>query len=224
MLAEAKDLSIPGNQEIGGSVAEPDIDGLVHDLRGPLSVIVAFAESLDGVGREERARFAERLVANAHRALAVLEEFSALCALRSGEAELTPRPMDLGEIVQRACENIAPDLRRGIEISCIVPQDGVLMIGDRDLLGMAVRAVLRKSARELRAPRALRVVASGDGDFARLELQTVVAGDREAVLAEIDVDDLEILRRVAAMHAGRLIFDRQEPDVVFRVSIPRQPR
>lgn len=220
----ATDLSEHEEGVMAGSVAEPDIDGLVHDLRGPLSVIVAFAESLDGVGREERARYAVRLIANAHRALAVLEEFSALCDLRGGATELTVRPMDLAEVVQRACEEAAPDLRRGIQLTCAVPQDGVLMLGDRDLLGMAVRAVLRRSLRQLRAPRSLRVVVSGDGDFACFELQAVEPGDRDAILGEISIDDLEILRRVVGLHAGRLVFDRQEPDVVFSASIPRHPR
>lgn len=221
----AGELSVVDRNEAGGAaVAEPDVDNLVHDLRGPLSVIVAFAESLDGVGREERARFAERLVANAHRALALLEEFSALCDLRSGDTELTVRPMDLAEVVQRACDDVTPDLRRGIEISCVVPPDGVLMIGDRDLLGMALRAVLRRSLRELRAPRAMRLIACGDGDFARLELQAAQVGEGGGVLEGIAANDLEILRRVVALHAGRVVFDRQNPDLVFAVSIPRQPR
>ncbi len=222
MLVE--ELSTLGDEDSPESVGEPDIDGLVHDLRGPLSVIVAFAESLDGVGREERARYAERLIANAHRALAVLEEFSALCDLRSGETDLTVRPMDLGEVVRRACEDVVPGLRRGLELVCVVPRDGVLLLGDRDLLGMATRAVLRKIVRGLSAPRVLRVVAAGDGDFARFEMQAGSIGERDAVFREIEIDDLEILRRVVALHSGRVVFDRDDGDVVFAVSIPRQPR
>ena len=87
----AADLSAQEDGAVAGSVAEPDIDSLVHDLRGPLSVIVAFAESLDGVGREERARYAVRLIANAHRALAVLEEIGTPNARRVLE-ELSSGP------------------------------------------------------------------------------------------------------------------------------------
>ncbi len=202
----------------------PDVDNLVHDLRGPLSVIVAFAESLDGAPREEQARFVERLVANAHRALAVLEEFAALCDLRNGEIETDPRPMDLAEVARQAVEATSEGSRRGVEISFLASQDGVAMMGDRDLLGMALRAVLRCLAQEFAGRSPLRLQVSGDGDFVALEARILQAGRRHGQRVRASGGEFEILQRVVALHGGRVLFDQDDAASLFRVSIPRQPR
>lgn len=202
----------------------PDIDTLVHDLRGPLSVIVAFAESIESAEREERARFVERLLANAHRALAVLEEFAALCDLRSGEIEAYVRPMDLAEVARLAAESTAQRGRRGVEIACLVPPDGLLMLGDRDLLGMALRAVLRAVAHVLVGAGSLRLHVVGEGDFGAVELRV---SDRRQVRGQslrAAIGEFEILERVVSLHGGQIVFDRADPESVFRVTMPRQPR
>jgi signal transduction histidine kinase len=221
MLAEQ--LADPGNESSGGEPGGLDIDELVHDLRGPLSVIVAFAESIEGAEREERARFAERLVVNAHRALAVLEEFTALSDLRSEELAASVRPMDLGEVVARACDAAAPGLPRGFEISCIVPQDGLFMVGDRDLLEMGVRALLRRCARVL-GPISLRLHVVGDDDLARVELHAEATGSNGRGLADLDAGEFEVLRRIVALHGGRVVFENDEAGLVVGLCMPRQRR
>lgn len=201
------------------AVEESDVDSLVHDLRGPLSVIVAFAESIDGASREERARFVARLVANAHRALSVLEEFAALCDLRAGEVETCLRPMDLAEVARQATEATAEASRHGSDLAAVVPDDGVSVIGDRDLIGMALRSVLRRTVPELAGSAPLRVQVAGDGDFATVELRAAPSWrDR----TRFEADAFEILQRVVALHGGRTMFDRADPYLVFRLSIPLQ--
>jgi len=213
-----------GRRRDTASEEPSDIDDLVHDLRGPLSVIVAFAESIEGAQREERARFVERLVANAHRALAVLEEFAALTDLRSGEVEVYVRPMDLAEVVRQAAESTTDAGRRGVDISCVLPQDGVPMEGDRDLLGMALRAVLRGATQGLAGPGSLRVLVVGDGDFGAVEVRV---SDARMVRVEAlggAVNEFEILERVVSLHGGRVAVEPDERESVLRMTIPRRPR
>ncbi len=198
-----------------GAVDEDTLDELVHDLRGPLSVIVAFAESLDGAQREERARFTERLVVNAHRALAVLEEFAALSDLRADSLDMSLRPTDLAEVIERAAADVRPGLQRGVELICLVPPHGLPMLADPDMLGMAMRAVLRKLGGGLQSPLTLRVQVVADDDLARVELR---AGEA------LPTGEVEILRRVVALHGGRVLLDNDDPGLAVGFCIPRQPR
>jgi signal transduction histidine kinase len=220
MLAER--LAVLETATSGGDPCGLDIEELVHDLRGPLSVIVAFAESIEGAEREERARFAERLVVNAHRALAVLEEFAALSDLRSEELAMSVRPMDLGEVIARACDDAAPGLPRGFEVSCIAPQEGLPMMGDRDLLGMAIRALLRRCARVL-GPVSLCLHLVGDDDLARVELRAN-RGSNGRGLADLEAGEFEILRRIVALHGGRVVFENDETGLTVGLCMPRQQR
>lgn len=221
MLAEQ--LAALETATSGGEPCGLDIDELVHDLRGPLSVIVAFAESIEGAEREERARFAQRLVVNAHRALAVLEEFAALSDLRSDELAVSIRPIDLAEVIARACDDAAPGLPRGFEVSCLAPEDGLPMVGDRDLLGMAIRALLRRCARVL-GPISLRLHVVGDDDLARVELRADRAASGNRGLADLDAGEFEILRRIVALHGGRVVFENDEAGLAVELCMPRQPR
>lgn len=200
-------------------ICEPDVDTLVHDLRGPLSVIVAFAESIEGAPREERARLVARLVANSHRALAVLEQFAALADLRTGLVEPDIRPMDLAEVARRAAQCTAEATHHPGDLDCIVPADGVPMMGDRDLLGMALRSVFRRSVADLAGSEPLRIVVAGDGASAVIDVRTLSA---VAARVRIEADEFEILQRVTALHGGQVTVDGDEPDLLFRVHLPRQ--
>lgn len=218
MLAEAID-----RQANSGISTETgiDVDQLVHDLRGPLSVIVAFAETLDGASREERARYAERLVCNAHRALALLEEFSALHDLRQGGVELHRGAVDLGDLCRAAVKNVRQDARGGSEVSCLVAEGGVVLSGDRDLLGMALRAVLRRSLREVAATStaALRLRVARERGYAVVDL----SNSDSSTGFEMDSGDgteLEILQRVVSLHGGRVLFDHAASDLIFRLALP----
>ncbi len=222
MLAEK--LSAIDTSRTTEDVLEQDVDELVHDLRGPLAVIVAFAESLEGARSEDRARFSDRLVVNAHRALSVLEEFSALCDLRSSEVEPRLRPMDLAEVVRRSYQEIAVGLQRGLEINCVVPQDGLPMMGDSDLLGLGIRSVLRKVAHGLTAPGSVRLHVSGDRDLGRVEMRVSSESARRYDLEALPVAEHEILRRVVGLHGGRLVFENDGNELVIGICIPRQPR
>lgn len=199
----------------------PDIDGLVHDLRGPLSVIVAFAESIDGAPREERARFVARLVANAHRALAVLEEFAALSDLRAGDVEPYRRPMDLVEVARQAVDATADAASRAVEITCVAADECVSMLADRDLLGMALRSVLRRMIQEAGGRQALRILVAGEGDHAAIEIRCVGGGTRHR---HPDAEAMEILQRVIGLHGGLVVFDGEDRDLVLRVRMPRSSR
>lgn len=202
---------------------DPDIDRLVHDLRGPLSVIVAFAETLEGAERHERARYTERLVANAHRALGLLEEFSALYDLRSGAIELHRSVLELGELTDSTAEVVRSESRAGCELRCLVAEGGVTLAADRDLLGMALRAVTRAILRELGGASVLCLRVSKDSAFAYLELSASEA-DPGRVPDPSQLPELEILQRVISLHGGRLLFDAASAESLVRAAIPLELR
>ncbi len=201
--------------------SELDLDRLVHDLRSPLSVIIAFAETLEDAGHDERARFTQRLVANAHRALALLEEFSALNDLRAGQIEVRPGSVDLSELVRQACM-VARDVGSRAAETRYLSDGEVLVHADRDLLGMAVRAALRKIVIDAGSDNLLRLRVSAEDVFGVLEISLPDRGPAQAAVVDPSDPELEILQRVVALHGGRLVFEGFEDGLTVRVLIPRR--
>ncbi|MBC8253018.1 MAG: hybrid sensor histidine kinase/response regulator [Ardenticatenia bacterium] len=80
-----------------------------HDLKNPLSVLIGFAELLeedvDIMPLQERRDFIRGIIEHGHRAISIVDELLLLASLR--QEEVTSRPMDVAEIVERAQERLA---------------------------------------------------------------------------------------------------------------------
>jgi signal transduction histidine kinase len=82
---------------------------VAHDLKNPLSVLVGFAELLeedvDVMPLQERRDFIRGIVEHGHRSISIVDELLLLASLR--QDEVTSRPIDVSEIVERAQERLA---------------------------------------------------------------------------------------------------------------------
>jgi PAS domain S-box-containing protein len=169
-----------------------------HDLRAPLRGIRGFAEILiedfsDRLGDEGR-DYCRRISAAGERMEHLIEDL--LAYGRLGRQELSLRPVELHDVVQRALESVADELRasRG---SVHIEQPLAAVLGQRPILEQAVQNLLAN---------ALKFVASGAAP------SIVVRAERRGACARLYVDDNGI--GVAPEHRERIfgVFERLHGD------------
>lgn len=164
---------------------------LVHDLRNPLGIIAAFAETLADAPTEEHAELCERVRVNAERALHVLEELSLLADLRAGHAERADlEDADLGELLDRVAgtmERHAERIRRTAGGSRRALLPGVH-------LACALRSVLRQVVHETAPDDDIELTAS---------IAPPALSIRVAVATPLRGLDVELADAVASLYGGR---------------------
>lgn len=90
-----------------------------HELRGPLGVLVMAAdvfagESKGGTGAapSKQQAFAERVVRQAQRMLAIVDDLLDVSRIDAGELRVEPEPADLCAVVRDAIERIKPSVKK----------------------------------------------------------------------------------------------------------------
>lgn len=81
-------------------------DAFDHDFRLPVTAIRGLTELSRDADPEDRARFLDRVDANADRVLRMVEELIAYARVRSGVVPITLRPVDLGIAAQDTIANL----------------------------------------------------------------------------------------------------------------------
>jgi signal transduction histidine kinase len=198
------------------------LDQLIHDLKNPLGVMLSFAEEIPNATDEERSHFCNRLVANARRAIQVLDDFALLVDLRREGIEIRKTECDWATLVEEA-------------LGEVVEADGLPRLGRRDGAGAvpadahrlrhAVIALARETLHRVRRTDAVRFEV--DGDCASAILRVAVEGhhadDPELYPFDVETVAFELTRRVAAAHGGRLDFEARDGAAVATLTLPRQP-
>jgi PAS domain S-box-containing protein len=114
-----------------------------HDLRAPLRAISGFAQIIARRHRaalnEEGQRYFDNIVLAAERMSHLIDDLLAFSRL--GRKALTPRPVDLGEILEQVCRELA-DRVAAAGASLQVAQDLPAIPGDPTLLGQAFTNLL----------------------------------------------------------------------------------
>jgi signal transduction histidine kinase len=98
-----------------------------HELKTPLSSVIAYAELLDDhdgkLSREQSREFVGRLRAEANRLLGLIDDILDLSRLESGKMVLKSRRVDLGEIARGAVETTRPMAQKyGVELASEVEE------------------------------------------------------------------------------------------------------
>jgi signal transduction histidine kinase/CheY-like chemotaxis protein len=146
-LRRAKRDLVKYNDELGEALRAKDeiLAMLGHELRNPLAPILSAVELMRMRGRESREHaIIERQVRALHR---LVEDLLDIGRLAHGKVELQRRPMELAEVVRRACERAgdALDARRD-DLRIDVAPTGLSCSVDPDRMAQAVENVLRNAA------------------------------------------------------------------------------
>ena len=208
-----------------------------HDLRTPLSGVIAGAETLlrSDLPREERERRLVALVREARRASRLVEDLLLMARLDAREPTTAPVELDLLAVSARGVE--AARLRRP-EVTIRLLGDPVTVRGDGDQLARVVGNLLDNAARSARdsARRDVELSVQQFDGAAVLRVRDSGAGvapeQRERIFDRfVRLDGartgggsglgLPIARAIARAHGGELrCLDRPSPGALFELVLP----
>ncbi len=119
-----------------------------HELRTPVSVILANCEyAEDDASSEEELR---RVIAAIHRQgvkmSGIIEALLMLTRMDQGTEKYGRARMDLSAFVRGTCEDFVRVAPEGVRVSCEV-EDGIEVVANEKLVGMAVSNLLRNAVR-----------------------------------------------------------------------------
>ncbi|MEH3047321.1 ATP-binding protein [Sphingomonas adhaesiva] len=212
-----------------------------HELRTPLTSVVGSLGLLRAGAAGEvpsgPARLIEIAENNSRRLIRLINDMLDIDRIESGRLEIARAPVDLRDVLARACEGSEGLARAaGVSLDCVQPPDPVMVEGDGDrllqvvtnLLSNAIRAAPRESSvgltlvvEEGRASIAIDDRGAGipaafrDRIFGRFERATPEDGATGTGLG------LAISREIVVRHGGSIWFeDRVGGGTRFVVALP----
>jgi signal transduction histidine kinase len=205
-----------------------------HELRSPLSTIVAALDLVHGRDERDAARLAA-MRADAERLARLVDDL--LLLARADERGLSPRSdeVDLDELLY--AEELR--LRSTADVAVAVRVEAVRLVGDRSQLGRVVRNLVDNAVRH--AGGSIRLGLRRDGGDAVLEVADdgpgIPAADRERVFdrfVRLDAGraravggaglGLAIVAEVVTAHGGRVeALDAPGGGALLRVTLPAGP-
>ncbi|HTR97278.1 MAG TPA: HAMP domain-containing sensor histidine kinase [Candidatus Acidoferrales bacterium] len=217
-----------------------------HELKTPLSSVIAYAELLDDnegrLTRDQAREFVGRLRGEAMRLLGLIDDILDLSRLESGKLTLKPRRITLAEVADGALETVRPMSERyGVSLASELDRT----LPEQDLDEVKVRQVivnLLVNAVKF-SPRGSRVVlrTRPDGTFSRLEVHdegpgvaaeaaTHIfelfgqgAGEENGARGGLGIG-LHLVKRLSELHGGHVgVTSRPNEGSTFWVRLPIRP-
>jgi K+-sensing histidine kinase KdpD len=135
-----------------------------HDLRTPLTSIIAGGSALDSptLTAEERAELSEAIVAEGERLSRLVENLLDMSRLEAGKAEPHREPIDLGEVLDAACEALPASESVKLAIDSELP----MVDADATQLERAFANLLENAVRHGRGEPVMIRSRLGDGEIA----------------------------------------------------------
>jgi signal transduction histidine kinase/CheY-like chemotaxis protein len=162
------------------------LSGMSHDLRTPLNAILGFAQLLeiDDHGAE-RAELARQILSGGRYLLELVDEVLDITRIESGQLSLSPEPVSVRDVVQRATELVRPlALERGIQLSVSLADQGDVVRADRQRLGQVLLNLLSNAVKYNRPQGQVRVTSERlPNDRYRILIADTGAGIPESKLA-----------------------------------------
>ncbi|MFE3170036.1 ATP-binding protein [Amycolatopsis sp. NPDC059090] len=203
---------------------------VAHDLRTPVSSLVATADTLDSASHETRTRAKRLLATQARRLAKLVEDLMEISRFDAGSTDFLPEPVDLPELVEDAIEVSVP----GTEVRATGTGDTTVVADPRrvhaivcNLLVNAVRhgrTPVTVSIHGTAADVAIAVSDSGPGipeDLLPILFDRFVRGDQARRETEGSGLGLSIARENALVHGGDLTA-HNDGGAVFTLTLPRR--
>ena len=120
-----------------------------HELRTPLAALLGFVETLQGPARDDpaaRDKFLSIMQGQATRMARLIDDLLSLSRIELN-AHLQPStPLDLAPVVRQVVDGLQTLARdRGVEIHVAMPQDSLIVLGDRDELIRALENLVENA-------------------------------------------------------------------------------
>jgi two-component system sensor histidine kinase SenX3 len=140
------------------------VANISHELKTPVGALALLAETMEEAADDPDAvrRFAGRMRQEASRLTYLIQDLITLSRIQGAEPVPDPSPVDLGAVVAEAVDRCRMKANaRGIELVA-TGEDGLLVLGDEDLLVTALRNLLENAVAY--SPEKTRVVISSARD------------------------------------------------------------
>ncbi|SAK90403.1 hybrid sensor histidine kinase/response regulator [Caballeronia ptereochthonis] len=211
---------------------------LGHDLRTPLSAVIASAEYLARfVPDENVANIGTRIKSSGMRMVRMVDQLLNLARLRGGRVTLQPRAVELTTLAKNIVDEYEARVGKG-RIS-LARQGDTLLQGDGDLLSQVFSNLIGNALQHGLEGSAIQVRLDGGADDVTIAVQnageipadvlpTIFApyrsGRRQLESSGLGLG-LYITRAIAQMHGGDVkVHSTSEAGTVFEVTLPRVPR
>jgi two-component system sensor histidine kinase/response regulator len=210
---------------------------LGHDLRTPLSAVIASAEYLARfVPDENVANIGTRIKSSGMRMVRMVDQLLNLARLRGGRVTLQPRAVELMTLAKNIVEEYEARVGRG---RIFIFRDGdTLLQGDGDLLSQVFSNLIGNALTHGRDGSAIQVRLNGDaaddvlisvqnaGEIPVDVLPTIFApyrsGRPQQETGGLGLG-LYITREIAQMHGGRVeVRSDAQSGTIFEVTLPRE--
>ncbi|MFO6464010.1 ATP-binding protein [Jannaschia sp. KMU-145] len=211
-----------------------------HELRTPMTSIRAFSEILrdPDVPDAERGRYAGIILEESRRLTRLLDDLLDLSVLESGQVELKPEPVDLGDVIDRAVTTAGTG-PRPIEIHRDRAAERMPLLTDPDRLAQVFINIITNAAKYCDAARPeLRITvtrAAGAVEVMFVDNGSGIAASDRALIFEkfTRLSDqaaagsaglgLAICREVVARLGGAIDYVPGRGGAAFRVRLPAAP-
>jgi two-component system sensor histidine kinase CreC len=220
----------------GKKAVEDFVQGLVHELKSPLTTIQGAAElGLEKVSDEERENFLKSILREGSRLQSLLEELLRLAKLEGLIKPDRREKVDLLQLAQDACEAMeSPAKQRNLRISCEGKAAGAY--GDPILLEQAIRNLVGNALQFSPSGCTIRVSVSEANGGAELKVSDEGPGvptyamekifDKFYSLERPDGSPrssglgLSFVRQVLQLHGGNVALLPSPKGALFRIWLP----
>jgi PAS domain S-box-containing protein len=213
-----------------------------HELRAPLSSIVAYAELLlddDLLECNLRRQFMEVIDRNAMRLDRLVGDMLFVAQLESANLSLSVTAVDLVAVAAAAIEEVTPGAQRsGHEVRLSAPDKAIMVWGDGGRLGQAIDNLISNAIKYSPEGGVVDVRLIPDGDECFIEIEDhgmgIVDAEQEHLFdrffrgstpAKLRIQGvglgLSIVKRIIESHGGRLsLFSESGAGSTFSIIIP----
>ncbi|WP_250453900.1 hybrid sensor histidine kinase/response regulator [Caballeronia sp. ATUFL_M2_KS44] len=208
---------------------------LGHDLRTPLSAVIASAEYLARFVKDENvANIGTRIKSSGMRMVRMVDQLLNLARLRGGRVTLQPRAVELATLAKNIVEEYEARVGKGRIF--VLRHGDTLLQGDGDLLsqvfsnliGNALQHGLEGSAVQVRlegGTNDVKIIVQNAGEIPAEILPTIFApyrsGRRQNESSGLGLG-LYITREITEMHGGEVkVRSSSEAGTAFEVTLPR---
>ena len=142
-----------------------------HELRTPLASILGYTSLIlrRDMGPDAIRRYVEIIHDQGQRLVGLVEGFL-LAEEDGGRMELEAEPVDLAGLLAREVQ-IAADGAEGHELVVEVPEDGLVVVGDRNRLEQVVSNLVANAVKYSPEGGKVRVIGEHDGDVVRVSVE-----------------------------------------------------
>ncbi|MDR5838150.1 hybrid sensor histidine kinase/response regulator [Caballeronia sp. LZ034LL] len=211
---------------------------LGHDLRTPLSAVIASAEYLARFVQDENvANIGTRIKSSGMRMVRMVDQLLNLARLRGGRVTLQPRAVELNTLAKNIVDEYEARVGKGRIF--VLRQGDTLLQGDGDLLSQVFSNLIGNALQHGLEGSAIQVRLDGHADDVSITVQNAGAipadvlptifapyrsGRRQSESSGLGLG-LYITREIAEMHGGEVrVRSTNDTGTVFEVTLPRVPR